>query len=75
MYDILLNSFKAESEKFNREGNEMGVRGMEALALSVIARHQSQPDLMPGVNFLDRYIEECVGLATPPNKAVTTTKH
>jgi hypothetical protein len=75
VYDILLNSFKAESEKFNREGNEKGVRGMEALALSVIARHQSQPDLMPGVNFLDRYIEECVGLATPPNKAVTTTKH
>jgi hypothetical protein len=73
VYDILLNSFKAESEKFNREGNEKGVRGMEALALSVIARHQSQPDLMPGVNFLDRYIDECVGLVAPD--AAQATKH
>ena len=73
VYDILLNSFKAESEKFNREGNERGVRGMEALALSVIARHQSQPDLMPGVNFLDRYIDECVGLVAPDG--AQTTKH
>ena len=73
VYDILLNSFKAESEKFSREGNSMGVRGMEALALSVVARHQSQPDLMPGVNFLDRYIEECVELVAPDG--VQTTKH
>ncbi len=74
VYDILLNSFKAESEKFSREGNQMGVRGMETLALSVIARHQSQPDLMPGVSFLDRYIEECVDLATPADEG-STTKH
>ena len=73
VYDILLNSFKAESEKFSREGNSMGVRGMEALALSVVARHQSQPDLMPGVNFLDRYIEECVELVAPDG--AQTTKH
>jgi hypothetical protein len=74
VYDILLNSFRAESEKFSREGNEMGVRGMETLALSIVARHQGQPDLMPGVNFLDRYIEECVELATPSDD-VPTTKH
>jgi hypothetical protein len=74
VYDILLNSFKAESEKFSREGNSMGVRGMEALALSVVARHQSQPDLMPGIRFLDQYIEECVELATPTDET-STTKH
>jgi hypothetical protein len=70
LYDHLLNSFKAESEKFQREGNDKGIRGVEALAVSMIARHQKQPDLMPGVNFLDRYIEDCLALSTPPSSKV-----
>jgi hypothetical protein len=73
VYDLLLNSFKNESEKFSREGNQKGVRGMEALALSMVARHQKQSDLLPGVGFLDRYIEECVVLATPPGKVIVKT--
>ena len=58
-------------EKHAKAGNDKGVRGVEALAVSMIARHQSQPDLMPGVNFLDRYIEDCMALATPPSKVVS----
>ncbi len=73
VYDLLLKSFQAESEKFHKAGNDKAVRGVEALALSMIARHQSQPDLVPGVGFLDRYIEECVALATPPAKVVVKT--
>ena len=72
VYDLLLKTFQTESEKFTRAGNDKGVRGIEALAVSMIARHQKQPDLMPGVNFLDRYIEDCMALATPPTKTVTT---
>ena len=71
VYDIMLRTFQAESEKHAKAGNEKGVRGVEALAVSMIARHQSQPDLMPGVNFLDRYIEDCMALATPPSKVVS----
>ena len=59
-----------------RQGKELGVMRYVlhiSLALSVIARHQSQPDLMPGVNFLDRYIDECVGLVAPD--AAQATKH
>jgi len=71
VYDIILRTFQAESEKFAKTGNDKGVRGVEALAVSMIARHQAQPDLNPGIGFLDRYIEDCMALATPPNKLVS----
>jgi hypothetical protein len=78
-YDHILSICKTESEKFQKAGNTKGVRGLEALALSLIARHQKQGDLIPGVGFLDRYIEECSSRVRPAAKVVVntprTTKH
>lgn len=73
-YDALLKVFSDQSEKFSKTGDSKGVLGVEALALSLIARHQQQGDLLPGVGFLDRFIEQCAALVRPPAKVVVTTK-
>ena len=72
-YDSMLKIFSEQSAKMHAAGDNKGVRGLEALALSVIARHQKQGDLVPGVGFLDRYIDECVSLVKPAAKVVVTT--
>ncbi len=72
-YDALLKIFGEQSAKLQEAGDAKGVRGIEALALSLIARHQKQGDLVPGVGFLDRYIEECASLAKPPAKVIINT--
>lgn len=58
-YDSMLRLFQQQSEIFARAGDGKGVRALEALGLSLVARHQQQPDLVPGIGFLDRYIEDC----------------
>ena len=72
-YDSMLRIFAEQSAKMQQAGDTKGVRGLEALALSLIARHQSQGDLVPGVGFLDRYIDECASLVKPAAKVVVTT--
>jgi hypothetical protein len=72
-YDSMLKIFAEQSAKMQQAGDTTGVRGLEALALSVIARHQKQGDLVPGVGFLDRYIDHCVSLVKPAAKVVVTT--
>lgn len=73
-YDAMLKIFEEQSVKMQQAGDSKGVRGMEALALSLIARHQKQQgELMPGVGFLDRYIDECASLVKPPARVVVTT--
>ncbi|HZY68248.1 MAG TPA: hypothetical protein VFE52_06655 [Devosia sp.] len=72
-YDALLKLFGEQSATMQEAGDTKGIRGLETLALSLIARHQKQGDLVPGVSFLDRYIEECTSLVRPPAKAVVTT--
>lgn len=72
-YDAMLKIFQEQSTKMQGAGDTKGVRGLEALALSLIARHQKQGDLVPGVGFLDRYIESCATLAKPAAKVVVTT--
>ena len=72
-YDSMLRIFAEQSAKMQQAGDTKGVRGLEALALSLIARHQSQGDLGPGVGFLDRYIDECASLVKPAAKVVVTT--
>jgi hypothetical protein len=72
-YDSLLKLFTEESESYQRQGDKAGVRGLEALALSLVARHQKQNDLFPGVGFLDRFIESCASLAKPTAKVVVST--
>jgi hypothetical protein len=62
-YDSLLRMFQRESEEFQKKGDSKAVRALETLAISLIARHQQQADLLPGVGFLDAYIEKCEELA------------
>jgi hypothetical protein len=72
-YDAMLKIFEEQSTRMQQAGDAKGVRGMEALALSLIARHQRQQgDLVPGVGFLDRYIDECASLVKPTAKVVVT---
>jgi hypothetical protein len=72
-YDAMLKIFGEQSAKMHEAGDDKGVRGLEALALSLIARHQKQGDLLPGIGFLDRYIEECTSLAKPAAKVIANT--
>ena len=72
-YDEMLRIFAEQSARMQQAGDSKGVRGLEALALSLIARHQKQGDLVPGVGFLDRYIDECASLVKPAAKVVVTT--
>ena len=69
-YDSLLALFQRESEAFQKAGDGKGVRVLEALALSLIARHQKQATLTPGVGFLDRFIDGCAALVRPTAKVV-----
>lgn len=72
-YDAMLKIFSDQTARMQEAGDTKGVRGLETLALSLIARHQMQRDLVPGVGFLDRYIEECASLARPAAKVVVNT--
>ena len=72
-YDSMLKIFREQSEKLQLAGDSKGVRGLEALALSLIARHQKQGDLLPGISFLDRYIDECASLVKPTARVVVST--
>lgn len=72
-YDSLLKRFTEESEALHRQGDKAGVRALEALALSLVARHQKQNDLFPGVGFLDRFIESCASHVRPTAKVVVST--
>ncbi|MEO7221774.1 MAG: hypothetical protein ABIY37_04815 [Devosia sp.] len=72
-YDAMLKIFQEQSAKMQEAGDTKGVRGIETLALSLIARNQKQGDLLPGVGFLDRYIEECASLAKPVARVVVNT--
>ncbi|MEO6013796.1 MAG: hypothetical protein ABIQ30_09470 [Devosia sp.] len=58
-YDKLLNAFQHQSADFAKDGDTRSVRALEVLAISLIARHQSQPDLKAGVRFLDEFIDNC----------------
>ncbi len=72
-YDAMLRIFEEQSSKMQQAGDTKGVRGLEALALSLIARHQTQNELTPGVGFLDRFIEECAAQVRPTARVVVNT--
>ena len=73
-YDSMLKLFEEQGAAYAQAGDEKGVRGVEALALSLIARHQKQNDLVPGVGFLDRFIEQCASLAKPTKPMLKPTE-
>jgi hypothetical protein len=72
-YDSMLRLFQRESEDFQKKQDSKGVRALEALAISLIARHQQQADLVPGVGFLDGYIEDCAAMASKATAKPTLT--
>lgn len=72
-YDSMLKIFQDQSTKMQAAGDAKGVRAMEALALSLVGTHLKRGDLIPGVGFLDRYIEDCASLVKPAAKVVVTT--
>jgi hypothetical protein len=74
-YDSLLQLFGKQSEQLARQGDAAGVRALEVLSLSLIARRQYQADLFPGVDFLDRYIEECAQNARRAGAQILPVKH
>ena len=58
-YDSLLRLFEHQAHEHQKRGDARGVRVFEVLAVSLIARRQTAPDLQQGIETLDRYIEEC----------------
>ena len=58
-YDSLLRLFEYQAHEYQKRGDARGVRVFEVLAVSLIARRQTAPDLQQGIETLDRYIEEC----------------
>lgn len=63
-YDSMLRLFQRDSEEFQKKHDSKGVRALEALAISLIARYQQQADLVPGVRLLDDFIEDCASAVT-----------
>jgi hypothetical protein len=66
-YDSMLKLFTTQAEEAHRRGDTSIMQAMEVLALSLIARRQYQPDLAPGVGFLDKFIERCATRARRAN--------
>jgi len=58
-YDSLLKFLQSQSEQMLKHRDTEGVRALEVLAISIIGRRQTAPELLAGMDFLDRYIAEC----------------
>ena len=58
-YDSLLKFFQTQSEQMLKHNDTEGARALEVLAISLIGRRQTAPELLAGMDFLDRYIAEC----------------
>lgn len=73
-YSQLIRMFQEEGRKAATAGDHKTVRGIEALALSLVGREQqqSQPEVRPGLGFLDRFIEDCASKVRPPSRVVHT---
>jgi hypothetical protein len=71
-YDALLQKLTEQTEVQQNAGDQVSVRAIEALTLSLVARYQRQGDLVPGVGFLDRFIESCASLVKPAAKVVVS---
>lgn len=66
-YDSMLRMFQRHSEDAQKRGETTAVRAFEVLAISLVARRQHQADLLPGVTFLDKFIDNCVTRARRAN--------
>jgi hypothetical protein len=73
-YDSLLKVIQVQGEAAHKANDPKMVRAWEILGLSLIARTRNQADLVPGVGFLDRYIEECCSYAKKAGVTIITPK-
>ena len=64
-YDSLLKVFQHQSESATKAGDTLGVKAIELLAISMIARRQGEMSLEPGVEYLDNFIADCERQARP----------
>jgi hypothetical protein len=64
-YDSLLKVFQAHSESATKAGDTLGVKALELLAISMIARRQGEMSLEPGIEYLDNFIADCERQARP----------
>jgi hypothetical protein len=67
-YDSVLTALQDGAKNLKQQNEPLGVRAMEALGVSLIARHQSDETLKPVVRMLDEYIENCVARGDPKPK-------
>lgn len=56
-YYAVLKLFEAESEKAAARKDIATMRALEILGTSLIARTQDQPGLLPGIDYVDNYIQ------------------
>ena len=73
-YDSLLKLIQTQGATAQQSGDANAARAWEILGLSVISRTRKQADILPGIGFLDRYIEECCGYAKKAGVMVITPK-
>ena len=60
-YQRLLKEFETEGNRFYKEGNVKAAYAVQALALSLVARQQGDPDVKPGETLLDLVIDTAIG--------------
>ena len=71
-YDSMLELFQKQAVGASKKGDAKAVRCFEILGLSLIARRQTQGDLVQGVELIDRFIANCAaavkraGIVTVP---------
>jgi hypothetical protein len=76
-YDSVLAGVEAGIVDMKRKGQPLGVRAMEGIALALIGRHNTDPELDPVLEQLDTYIEACLAvfLRVQAKNAPETTEH
>jgi hypothetical protein len=72
-YDKVLAALQDSAKTMKAQNEPLGVRAMEAIAVALIARHQTDEALRPVVNMLDEYIEKCAAAAKGPGKRARAT--
>ena len=60
-YDRLLKEFETEGNRLYREGNLKAAYALQALAMSLVARTQADPQVKSGEVLLDIVIDSAIG--------------
>ena len=60
-YDRLLKEFESEGNRLYKEGNTKAAYALQALAVSLVARTQADPQVKSGEALLDIVIDRAIG--------------